>query len=60
MVIVFLKTFHPKTSILFQCWFRRLNRLMERICNSVVPVYFCHAALKTFDYIPRSAATDQC
>lgn len=24
---MFLKTFHPKTLILFLCWFRRLKRL---------------------------------
>jgi len=32
---------------------------MEGISNSVVPVYFCHAALKALNYIPRSAAKDK-
>lgn len=58
MVIVFPKTFHPKPLILFQS-FRRLNRLMEMTCNSVVPVYFCHTALKTFNYSPKCAVKDQ-
>lgn len=58
MVIVFLKTFHPKTLILFQL-FKRLNRLMGRICNSVMFTYFYHASPKTFNYSPRCTAKDQ-